>query len=78
MLEDCHWFVKGDGDEARMAALCMFCATKLKKGWFWNGAERGYGEWDIICDNCNNAIYLREAHDSKEEETEATVQNPRG
>lgn len=79
MLEDCHWFVKGKGDEARMAALCMFCASKLKKGWYWPGKEKGYGDYDLICDNCQNAIYLREAHDNdQKEETAATVQDSRG
>lgn len=57
--ENSYLFLLGDGEEAKMAALCEFCAKKQQKGWFWEGKRLGYGDYDLFCSSCNNAIYLR-------------------
>lgn len=57
--QDSYWFVEGEGKEARMAALCPMCAKKAEKGWYWEGSSLGYGDYDLFCQSCKNAIHLR-------------------
>lgn len=59
---DSYWFVEGDGEESRMSALCDMCARKQRKGWRWNG-DLGYGDYDLFCSSCKNAIHLREKNE---------------
>ncbi len=57
--ENCYWYQKGEGEDAVMDALCIFCAKEQNTGWFWEGKRLGYGDYDLFCSSCNNAIYLR-------------------
>lgn len=68
IIEDCYWYVEGEGEDAHMAALCTFCAAKFNKGWYWPGKQKGYGEYDLFCRNCNNLIYLKQ-NENKSQET---------
>ena len=36
-----------------------------QKGWFWDGKNLGYGDYDLFCNECNNAIYLRNKNNDK-------------
>lgn len=61
--ENSYLFLLGDGEEAKMAALCELCAKKEQKGWFWDGKRLGYGDYDLFCNSCGNTIYLRKKDD---------------
>lgn len=58
IIQDSYWFVDGNGDEQTMRALCPMCAKMLGKGWFWD-RNLGYGNYDLFCGSCGNAIHLR-------------------
>jgi len=60
--ENCFWYPESNGgpeEDATMQALCVMCGKEQKKGWFWEGKRLGYGDYDLFCSSCNNAIYLR-------------------
>lgn len=61
--QDSYWFVEGEGNNARMKAVCPICAKKLGKGWYWEGGTLGYGDYDLFCSVCGNAIHLREKNE---------------
>lgn len=64
IIQDSYWFVDGEGPESSMRALCPICAKKTQKGWYWD-RNLGYGDYDLFCAECKNAIHLRrvlEAH----------------
>jgi len=58
--ENCYWFVDNNlpENERKMAALCEKCHDEKYKdlGWFWPGAQKGYGPYDIICTFCKKII----------------------
>jgi hypothetical protein len=56
--QDSYWYLDGENEEAVMNALCSICAKKQKKGWRWEG-RLGYGDYDLFCESCGNAIHLR-------------------
>lgn len=58
MIQDSYWYVEGEGKDAMVKAMCTICAKKAKKGWFWEG-RLGYGDYDLFCSSCGNAIHLR-------------------
>lgn len=58
MRQDSYWYVDGDGGEASMKAMCVMCAKKERKGWLWEG-RLGYGDYDLFCTICGNAIHIR-------------------
>ena len=62
--QDSYWFAEGEDDEAIMKALCSICAKKQNKGWLWRG-EMGYGDYDLFCVSCKNAIHIREKNEAK-------------
>jgi hypothetical protein len=64
--QDSYWYVEGEEDDenAKMMALCVICATKQNKGWLWKG-EMGYGDYDLFCASCKNAIHIRENNEAK-------------
>ena len=57
--KNCYWLIK----EERMSAICVNCAKKLNVGWFWEGEQKGYGDYDLKCEECEDLIYLRETHE---------------
>lgn len=57
--QDSYWLVEGEGDDAKMVALCPICAKKEDKGWYWEGSSLGYGDYDLFCQSCKNAIHMR-------------------
>lgn len=57
--ENSYLFLLGEDDEAKVVALCEICAKKEQKGWFWDGKTLGYGDYDLFCNSCGNAIYMR-------------------
>jgi hypothetical protein len=56
--QDSYWFAEGEDEEAVIKAMCTMCAKKAKKGWFWEG-RLGYGDYDLFCCSCGNAIHIR-------------------
>jgi hypothetical protein len=58
--QNSYWILDGEGEDAKMNALCEMCAKKERKGWFWEGKVLGYGDYDLFCKSCKNAIYLRD------------------
>lgn len=58
MVQDSYWYVDGEGNDAKVKAMCTICAKKAKKGWFWGG-RLGYGNYDLFCSSCGNVIHLR-------------------
>ena len=62
--QDSYWVVEGEGEEAVMRALCPICAKKKGTGWFWR-KELGYGDYDLFCNSCKNAIHIREKNEVK-------------
>jgi hypothetical protein len=58
IIQDSYWFLDGEGEERTIRALCPICAKKLGKGWFWDHSL-GYGNYDLFCVSCGNAIHLR-------------------
>ena len=58
IIQDSYWFVEGKGKDSKMRAMCPICAKKSGKGWFWDG-NLGYGDYDLFCSSCGNAIHLR-------------------
>jgi hypothetical protein len=59
--ENSYWLL--DDQEEKIVAMCEFCAKKHQKGWFWDGKNLGYGDYDLFCNECGNAIYLRNNND---------------
>ena len=57
--ENSYWFLDGEEDTVKVVAIREMCAKKQQKGWFWDGKNLGYGDYDLFCNECNNAIYLR-------------------
>ena len=57
--QDSYWFVDGEGHTARMRALCPICSKKTGRGWYWAGSSLGYGDYDLFCADCGNAIHIR-------------------
>lgn len=62
--QDSYWYVEGEDDDAKMKALCSICARKQKKGWYWR-ADQGYGDYDLFCSSCRNAIHIRDKNEIK-------------
>lgn len=60
--QDSYWFAEGEDEDAKMMALCTICAKKLGKGWLWRG-EMGYGDYDLFCASCKNAIHIRDKNE---------------
>jgi len=58
MRQDSYWYLEGEGEKAVMKAMCAMCAKKARTGWFWAG-QQGYGDYDLFCNVCENAIYIR-------------------
>lgn len=58
MRQDSYWYVEGEGEEAKVRAMCTICAKKSRTGWFWEG-RLGYGDYDLFCNVCGNAIHIR-------------------
>jgi hypothetical protein len=63
--ENSYLCLLGEGDEAKIVALCEICAKKENQGWFWNGKALGYGDYDLFCNSCGNAIYIRDTNANK-------------
>ena len=61
MAEDCYFFAdyRLPEEERTMAAMCVACHDKDHEdlGWFWPGASKGYGPYDIICTFCKKVIH---------------------
>jgi len=58
--ENCYFYLKSNGEkDETMEALCVLCAKEQNKGWFWEGKRLGYGNYDLFCSSCSNAIYIR-------------------
>lgn len=56
--EDCYFAVDNDSDIIK--AICVECHEKNEIGWFWNGKELGYGNYDLNCHFCNKIINKKE------------------
>lgn len=66
--EDCLWFIDKNlpEDEQKMQAMCLNCAKEHNFGWYWNGAERGYGDYDLKCCFCDCTLHQREEKNADE------------
>ena len=63
--ENSYWFLEGEEENGKIVAICEMCAKKQQKGWFWDGRNLGYGDYDLFCNECKNAIYLRNKNNDK-------------
>lgn len=61
-VQDSYWFLEGEGEGAVVRAMCVLCAKKARKGWLWEG-RLGYGNYDLFCSACGNAIHMRGGND---------------
>lgn len=68
--EDSYWFSDGEGEGAVMVAMCLTCSKKQNKGWFWDGKRLGYGDYDLFCHYCGNAINIRKNEDKTDNKNE--------
>ena len=59
IVQDSYWFINGEDEDATVSALCVVCSKKENKGWVWQGTRLGYGDYDLFCKSCGNAIHLR-------------------
>ena len=59
--ENSYWFTDSDEEDAKIHALCEICHKKENSGWFWDGKRLGYGDYDLFCFKCGNAIHIRES-----------------
>jgi len=59
--ESCYfWMDSSVPEEDRtMSVMCVPCHdTKYPDlGWFWDGENKGYGPFNIICDICGKLIH---------------------
>lgn len=63
--QDSYWQLEGEGEKAEIKAICVICFKKSNLGgWFWGG-RLGYGNYDLFCSSCGNAIYIRGENESK-------------
>jgi hypothetical protein len=66
ILDNSYWFISDeDPENPNMKAICEICHLKEKKGWFWEGKTLGYGDYDLFCNSCGKAIYLRDNNENK-------------
>lgn len=58
MSEDCYWYVddRVQKKKQKMQALCTECHKTHDFGWFWQGSELGYGDYDLACSICNKVL----------------------
>jgi hypothetical protein len=58
MYEDCFFEIITDNGKKRMSAKCVPCCKDNQDNkFFWQGSKRGYGQYDIVCENCKKIIY---------------------
>lgn len=57
--KNCYWIVD-DAEDPKMKAICTKCHKIKKIGWFWDGEKKGYGDYDLNCDVCNEIINKRD------------------
>ncbi len=57
-MNNCYFYsTKKDGN-VYVVPLCMEChAVFTDLGWFWPGAEKGYGPYKFECEKCKKVIY---------------------
>ena len=58
--KNCYFYIDENipEDERCMTVICELCHKKTPKGWFWEGANRGYGRYNVYCDLCQLPIHL--------------------
>lgn len=76
--QNSYWYADGEDDEAKMTALCVMCAKKQDKGWFWEGKVLGYGDYDLFCSSCGNAIHIRGNIETQADNETERQQEPSG
>jgi hypothetical protein len=53
MYEDCFFEIITDNGKKRMSAKCVPCCKDNQDNkFFWQGSKRGYGQYDVVCENC--------------------------
>lgn len=71
MKESCFWWIDPTVDEINqyVVGVCLKCKKdsdllvlhpSLDGAWYWDGKERGYGDYDLNCHFCHKTIYQRE------------------
>lgn len=66
IIDNSYWFVnEKDPKNPVLNALCEICHLKEDKGWFWDGKNLGYGDYDLYCSQCGKTIYLRDKNENK-------------
>lgn len=80
--EDCFFYCDGNKDipfeERRICAMCVECWQRIgqPKLWYWDGKEKGYGDYDLKCsmEGCDNIIHQRkDQYANNDEEQEAST-----
>lgn len=56
---NCYFYTTCRGEDTFVAPLCVECHDREFKdlGWFWPGAERGYGPFLFACEKCRKVIH---------------------
>lgn len=52
--EDSFWYLDESGS---IKAMCIPCHENNNYGWYWNGSETGYGNYDLNCSICGKVIH---------------------
>ena len=58
MQNDCFYYLEESTD--RIRAACLKCGQRFGYEWYWNGSKIGYGNNDVNCSICGEAIYRQE------------------
>ena len=58
MANDCYFEIIDDNGIKRMGAKCVDCSKdNMEYKFFWQGSKRGYGKYQVVCENCKKTIY---------------------
>ena len=57
--KDSWWMLAEKDDEEIVVGMCNKCHQEKNIGWYWPGAEKGYGDYDFKCTFCNDIIHQR-------------------
>ena len=67
--KNCFWTTVDRNGQQVIVAICEACNSKRTvSAWFWNGKEKGYGNYNLKCNECNEILY--EHKDSKKGDKE--------
>lgn len=61
MSKDCFFYTLKNNEDVIVTQICIDCKAKNHSeedfGWFWEGSEKGYGDWVYLCRECQCIIH---------------------